>query len=48
MDYEIERFTFRDYIADDTKITYHSEMPYYARLPYYAQMPYYVEPGTKE
>ena len=54
MDYEFERFTFLDYIADDTKFTDHSEMPYdtgmpyYTGLPYYAEMPYYERPGARE
>ena len=54
VDYDFEKFTFLDYIADGTKLAYHSEMPYdtgmpyYTGLPYYAEMPYYERPGTKE
>ena len=48
MDNKFERFTFLDYIADDTKFTDHSEMLYYTGLPYYVWKTYYVRTGTKE
>ena len=48
VDYKFERFTFLDYITDDTKFTDHSEMPYYTGSPYYAEKTYYVRTGTKE
>ena len=48
VDYKFSRFTFMNYIADDTKFTDHSEMSDYIWLPYYVEKTYYVRPGTKE
>ena len=54
VDYGFEKFSFLDYIADGTELTYHSEMPYDAGMPYdtgspyYVEMPYYARPGIEE
>ena len=54
VDYDFEKSTFLDYIADGANLADHSEMPYdggmpyYTGLPYYAEMPYYERPGTEE
>ena len=60
VDTKFYKFTFMDYIADDTKFTDHSEMPYYTGLLYYVRKTYYTgllyyvwktyreKPGAKE
>ena len=48
VDYMFSRFTFMNYIADDTKLTDHSEMPNYTGSPYYVLKTYYLRTGTKE
>ena len=54
VDNKFYKFTFMDYIADDTKFTDHSEMPhdtglpYYTGLLYYVRKTYYERTGTKE
>ena len=54
VDNKFYKFTFMDYIADDTKFTDHSELPHYVLKTYYTGLPnyvwktYYVRPGTKE
>ena len=47
-DNKFYKFTFMDYIADDTKFTDHSEMPNYTGLRYYAWKTYYERTGTEE
>ena len=48
VDNKFYKFTFMDYIADDTKFTDHSEMPYYTGLLYYVWKTYYERTGAKE
>ena len=54
VDNKFYKFIVRDYIADDTKLTDHSELPDYVVKTYYTELPnnvvktYYVRPGTKE
>ena len=48
VDYKFSRFTFMNYIADDTKLSDHSEMPNYTGSPYYVLKTYYLRASTKE
>ena len=54
VDNKFYKFTFMDYIADDTKFTDHSGLLDYVRKTYYTGSLYYVwktyreKPGTKE
>ena len=48
VDTKFYKFTDRDYIADDTKFTDHSELSDYTGLEYYVLKTYYLRPGTKE
>ena len=48
VDTKFYKFTFMDYIADDTKFTDHSEMPNYTGSSYYVLKTYYLRTGTKE
>ena len=54
VDYDLEQFTFLDYITDWTKIADDSDVPYYVDIPYYDGplyidvKPYYTRPDTKK